>query len=148
MNDPITALHRVGLEPTPLRVELLRVLAEAHRPLAARDLLDDVRQRHHINKVTLYRNLDLFLEHGLITKAHAGEKDNAARYCLRHGSQQTPHVHFYCKRCGEMECLDAPGMRDVLAACHLDGDERHIEDAELRLEGLCGACSHSPQLQK
>lgn len=147
MTDPITALHRAGLDPTPLRVELLQALANAHRPLAARDLLDDVRQRQHINKVTLYRNLDLFLERGLITKVHAGEKDNAARYCLRHGAHEAPHVHFYCKRCGEMECLDAPVVHDVrtaLAACQLD-DERHIEDVELRLEGVCGACNLGAQ---
>ena len=40
-----------------------------------------------------------------------------------------------------MECLDDPGMRDAIAACHLAGDRR-IEDMELRLEGVCGPCSH------
>ncbi|GAB7079976.1 Fur family transcriptional regulator [Megalodesulfovibrio paquesii] len=144
MIDVLTVLHHAGLDPTPLRVELLHVLAQAHRPVSAREMLDEVRQRHHINKVTLYRNLDLFMERGLISKVHAGEKDNAARYCLRHGAHDAPHVHFYCKRCGEMECLDELAVRDVreaLAACQLDG-ERHIEDVELRLEGVCGACSH------
>ncbi|MCA1944350.1 MAG: transcriptional repressor [Desulfovibrio sp.] len=141
MNDPLSVLHHAGLEPTPLRIELLQALALAHRPLSARELLDDVRQRQPINKVTLYRNLDMFAERGLITKVHAGEKDNAARYCLRHGSHEAPHVHFYCRRCGEMECLDDPGMRETIAACHFDGDRR-IEDMELRLEGVCGACCH------
>ena len=98
MNDPLSLLHHADLDPTPLRIELLQVLGNAHRPLAARELLETVRQRQHINKVTLYRNLDLFAERGLISKVHAGEKDNAARYCLRHSPHEAPHVHFYCKR--------------------------------------------------
>lgn len=137
--DPVSTLRRAELDATPLRIEMLQALAIAERPIAAKDLLEAVRLRQPINKVTLYRNLDLFVEKGLADKVHPGEKDKAARYCLRSSCASGPHGHFYCTRCGDMACLDDDCLTEAMAACGRRFPHR-IDYVELRLEGVCAGC--------
>src|ERR1700735_5809506 len=58
-----------GLRLTPLRKEVLELIAAAGKPVKAYDLLDHLRERHgNAAPPTVYRALDFLLEHGFIHK--------------------------------------------------------------------------------
>lgn len=139
--DSQTALARLDaarLDPTPQRARVLELLAATQRPLAAREILDALRRDQPINKVTLYRILDLFVERQLAQKVHGGEKETAARYCLRQGPAM--HGHFYCRGCGSLECLVDRRLSLAVQDCLRDWPFR-VEAVDIRLEGLCPACA-------
>jgi len=130
-------LERAGIDPTPLRLAVVRALAQEGRALPAGDILSLVQSRRQVNKVTLYRILDLLVEKGLARRHSSG--DRALRYCLEPGFAGRPHCHAYCLRCGRMECLPtAEGVVDMAAlgpALAMD-----VVAVEVRIDGVCAAC--------
>lgn len=136
-DDALAAvLRRVGLEPTAVRLAVLRVLAGQDQALAAADILAAVRTSQSVNKVTLYRILDLYVEKGLANRHSCG--DRAWRYCLGPRGCGGSHGHAYCVRCGRMECLPGTeGLIDVAALGRLDMD---VVGIEVRIDGVCAAC--------
>jgi Fur family transcriptional regulator, ferric uptake regulator len=150
---PELLLETAGLEPTPLRVAVLTRLLESERPLQALDVLAAVRGTHSMNKVTLYRILDLLVRHGLALRHSSGER--AFRYCAITPHAETPvsvskppphrlvHCHFHCTTCGGMRCIDS---RNVPLDCQalLDAvrvEPSHVDAVEIRLDGTCPECA-------
>jgi Fur family transcriptional regulator, ferric uptake regulator len=130
-------LATAGIEPTPLRLAVVEVLARADQALAAADILERVRRRHRANKVTLYRILDLFVDRGLAGRHSLGER--AFRYCLGTRFSRHPHCHVHCVRCGRTLCLPVgEGLVDLSvlgAALPMD-----VTGVEVRIDGVCPAC--------
>lgn len=63
------ASEQRGLRLTPLRKEVLELVAAAGKPVKAYDLLDQLRERHgNAAPPTVYRALDFLLEQGFIHK--------------------------------------------------------------------------------
>jgi len=131
-------LADVGIEPTPLRLLVVWVLDQAGQALAAADILDRVRRQHRVNKVTLYRILDLFVEKGLVGRHSSG--DRAFRYCLGPHHSSRPHCHIHCVRCGRTQCVPvAEGLLDLSAlAPEL---AMQVTGVEVRIDGVCAACA-------
>lgn len=129
-------LSRCGVTATPNRELVARALAESGRPVTPQELLDGLDGR--MNRVTLYRILDLFVESGVATRHNAGER--AFRYCLGgHGG----HAHFTCVRCGHTQCLDSRALDADLDAVlsHLSQSRAlRVDTAELRFGGVCEGC--------
>jgi Fur family transcriptional regulator, ferric uptake regulator len=138
MNDSMqTMLEDAGIEPTPNRVLVLTSLGERPAALTAGEILRYVRARRALNKVTLYRTLELFVERGLVLKHSSG--DRAFRYCLGGKRSGAAHCHAYCRLCGRMECIPAAeaaptlgGLKQSLLA--------DVENVEIRIDGICGRC--------
>lgn len=127
-----TLLRQAGVEPTPRRLAVLAVLLAAGRALAPREILAGLSDQGALmNKVTLYRVLDLFVERGLTERHSSG--DRSFRYCA---AARSGHHHFYCLRCGAMRCLDPSLVQLRIAG--LDGAA--VTRLELRLDGVCPAC--------
>ena len=135
---------RFGLDPTLNRILVLSALSESDHPLTARDVYEELRHRHKLNRVTVYRILDLFAEKGVVSKISTGERSFC--YCARFGRWPQGHCHFHCTRCGKVECID----KDLLALNpdelknRLSLDVRHIE---LRLDGVCTACKEKGTME-
>lgn len=132
MDGPDILKHG-GLAATAKRLLVVQALAASGGPLTPQELLAALGER--LNRVTLYRILDLLVEHGLVTRHNAGER--AFRYCLRQGA--AGHAHFTCTRCGHTECLDSrpleAGLSELLA--HLP---MRVDSAEVRFGGICQGC--------
>lgn len=122
-----------GLGATAKRVLVVQALAEAGRPVTPQELLEPLAAR--MNRVTLYRILDLLVEHGVATRHNAGER--AFRYCLRTGP--AGHAHFTCTRCGHTECLDSHALDKGLAEM-LSRLPMRVETADIRFGGVCLEC--------
>ena len=134
--DSKETLARCGIAATRNRELVVLALGRAARPVTPQELLaglDGLGTR--MNRVTLYRILDLLVEHGVAARHNAGER--AFRYCLRAGAPD--HAHFTCTSCGTTQCLDAqslsPGLTDYLARLPM-----RVDSTELRFGGVCETC--------
>lgn len=137
--DAVAAmLTLAGIEPTLLRLAVAETLARAGQALAAADILDRVRRTHRVNKVTLYRILDLFVARGVAGRHNMGER--AFRYCLGSRFSRQPHCHARCVRCGRTLCLPAgDGLVDLSAlGASLPLD---VTGVEVRIDGVCARCA-------
>ena len=88
-----------------------------------------------ISLATVYRNLALFKEQGLITSL--GTVQGVERF---DGNTQ-PHVHFICTGCGAV--VDLPGISvpdELNEAVSRDSGGR-VDSCQLSFTGLCGKCA-------
>jgi Fur family transcriptional regulator, ferric uptake regulator len=59
-------LERQGLRATPVRLLILEILSEAPRALRAQEILEAIRLRRRVNKVTVYRILEDFTQRSMV----------------------------------------------------------------------------------
>ena len=130
-------LRLKGIQPTPHRLAVLGALGDGESPLCAREIMDAAQNRLRINRVTVYRILDLLAKNGLVERISSG--DRSYRYGLAAWFQERPHAHFYCRQCGHMTCLRPEDVFYDPAALRqsLGGVVDHIE---IRLDGTCDKC--------
>ena len=110
---------------TEHRLRVLMAVGNTHHPSSAPEILEIISGRKDINRVTVYRILDLLVKHEVLNRLGLGEKPQ--RFCLR-SEHEDEHPHFHCTRCDCYICLD---QHD------LPLDVRHVD---IRLEGVCPAC--------
>ncbi|MGA0588701.1 transcriptional repressor [Dyella sp. KRB-257] len=126
-----------GLRLTPLRREVLELVAAAGKPVKAYDLLDQLRERHgNAAPPTVYRALDFLLEQGFI---HKLESINAFVSC--HHPAEAHQVPFLI--CDV--CSSAQEVCDVRVAALIESQaERfgfHPQAQTLEVHGVCRNCS-------
>jgi Fur family ferric uptake transcriptional regulator len=120
---------------TPQRRAILGVLEDAPGPLTARDVLDLAgRDADGLGLATVYRNLNLLEDSGLIVAVHL--PNDTTRYepaGARH------HHHFRCERCDLV--FEVAGACPVipLQGATLPGGFR-VERHELTFYGVCRDC--------
>ncbi|BBD79660.1 zinc uptake regulation protein ZUR [Aerosticca soli] len=125
-----------GLRLTPLRREVLELIAAAGRPVKAYDLLERLRE-HHDNAAppTVYRALDFLLEHGFI---HKLESINA--YVACHHPEQAHQVPFLiCDRCASAEEVCDARVAELIEAQAEALGFRPLAQT-LEVHGLCKRC--------
>lgn len=138
--DIAPLLARQGLDPTPNRVAAMEIVARTSAPLTAQEIHDILSRTQNVNRVTVYRILDLLVAAGLVERISAG--DRTWRYGMGARAEEDRHPHFYCTNCGTMECLNADSI-------HLDTGplERtfagRIDRVEIRVDGICRNCLRS-----
>lgn len=131
----ISRLKEAGLEITEHRLQVLYAVGNTTHPSSAQDVLEKISAKKDINRVTVYRILDLLVEHDVLNRLGLGEKSQ--RFCLR-GTKEDEHPHFHCTRCDSYLCLNVPHLPlDRQALDDLSLDIRHVD---IRLEGICPAC--------
>jgi Fur family zinc uptake transcriptional regulator len=126
-----------GLRLTALREQVLKLIADAERPVKAYALLEQMRdERGPVAPPTVYRALDFLLENGFI---HKLESINAFVSC--HQPRQQHSVPFLiCKRClATVELEDEAVTRLLVAQARALGFEPHAQTLEVH--GLCASCS-------
>lgn len=86
-----------GLRMTPLRADVVRILATSQRPLKAYDVLDQIRaSKARSAPATAYRTLNFLLQQGFI---HRLESLNAFVVCHHPGQAQHVAPFLICNRC-------------------------------------------------
>jgi Fur family transcriptional regulator, ferric uptake regulator len=126
-----------GLEPTPSRLRVLEVVGNNNSPLSAQEIFETLRRTRSINRVTVYRILDLLVDNGLVNRLSGGGRSFV--YGLAPNEKHPAHPHFYCRQCGHLECLHPQSL-----ALDLDPMQRSfpglIENIEIRVDGICKNC--------
>jgi Fur family transcriptional regulator, ferric uptake regulator len=125
------------LSPTPHRLKVLEIIGSSPSPLSHREIFMSLRDSHPIDRVTIYRILDLLVEKKLVVRISSG--DRSFRYGLVSAVDHSQHPHFYCNSCGFMGCLDQKvscmDLGPILAS--LPG---LVNRVEVRLDGICNNC--------
>lgn len=121
---------------TPQRRLLLSVMKEAGTHLNARELYRRASERNtNISLATVYRNLRLFKEQGLIDEKHLGQL--RCFYEIRRGVE---HQHLVCRACGQVIEFESPLIRELVIEVQAKNDF-YVTRVELCLEGYCNKCN-------
>ena len=131
------ACARNNLHLTPLRRQILAILAQAPTPLGAYAIIEELsrEQRKAVAPPTVYRTLDFFLEHGFL---HKIESRNAYAPCEHLG-----HAHhgilLICSRCGRTDEIENAGVDSLLRET---GDRAGFTPQKqvVEIEGICQTC--------
>ena len=131
------ACARRGLRLTPLRAQVLGLVAAAGKPIKAYDLLEKMRDENGPSAPpTVYRALDFLLEQGFI---HRLASINAFVGC-HHPQVQHSVPFLICDRCQsavEMEDERIPHLLEAQAKALGFSTRAQI----LEVHGLCAACA-------
>ncbi len=135
--DYETMLNDAGLESTPNRIAVLEAIGGNQYPLSASNIHNILERSSSINRVTVYRILDLLVEHDVVNRLSTGGR--AFYYGLAPNEHHREHAHFYCKRCGQMDCL-TPESLTVDTSSIWKTFPGRIDKIEIRIDGVCKNC--------
>ena len=127
-------LVEAGIRPSQQRLAIMDYLL--HHPI--HPTIDDVYQAltktyDHLSKTTVYNTLRLFSDR----KAALMLTIDDHRVC--YDGNVTPHVHFYCRRCGRVIDLfeePAPSLpHDIIIGGNI------VQEEQLYYKGICAECA-------
>jgi Fur family zinc uptake transcriptional regulator len=128
-----------GLLLTPLRRQILAILAQAPAPLGAYAIIEELSREQHkaVAPPTVYRTLEFFLEHGFL---HRIESRNAYAPC-EHLGHDHHGILLICGRCGRTDEIENPRfdklLQETAAKAGFVAQRQVVE-----VEGLCQSCGH------
>lgn len=128
-------LRSRGGRLTPQRQIVLEALHRIPGHVTAEQILEEIGASHpNINLSTIYRNLELFEELGLVYHAHMGHGPGSY-----HLSSRGTHNHLVCRNCGaeiDADIRALGSVEDELMAHHgFEADFSHFA-----VSGLCRSC--------
>jgi len=124
-----------GRPVTNQRSLLLEIIGQANRHLDADELYRLAKSKEpRISLATVYRNLKLFKELGLIAESNLG--DTHSHYEIRGTAD---HHHLVCLGCGQIIEFDSPFIAKATDKIQKDNDF-DITSIQLKMEGYCSKC--------
>jgi Fur family ferric uptake transcriptional regulator len=130
-------LAGAALEITANRLRVLEVVGNNSFPLSAGDIFKTLKRSRPINRVTVYRILDVLVDCGIVERISTGGR--AFYYGLAPNAYHRPHPHFYCKSCGQMDCLNPDSLQIEFEALWKTFPGQ-IDKVEIRVDGICKNC--------
>lgn len=125
---------KAPMKVTRQRRAILEALQESKQHPTADEVYSRVRkQMPRISLGTVYRNLDLMAERGMITRLAPGE--NGRRH---YDANSEPHAHVRCLRCGKMEDVDETAGIDWQRLTGVT--DYQLTGCRVELTGLCPEC--------
>ena len=91
-------------------------------------------QMPDISLATVYRNLSLFKEQGLIRSL--GTVNGVERF----DGNTEPHVHFICTQCGGVQDLPEISVPEELTSAVARSSGGRVDSCQLSFTGICGEC--------
>jgi Fur family zinc uptake transcriptional regulator len=134
------ACAREGLQMTPLRLNILSILAEHQAPLGAYAIIEELSKREGkpIAPPTVYRTLEFFLAHGFL---HRIESRNVYARCEHLG-----HAHqgalLICEKCGRSDEIEDFSLAEALQRT-ADRAGFLARRGMIELVGLCRGCAQT-----
>lgn len=130
-------LRSRGQRVTRERLALFEEIFAQHKHIDAEELLAAMKSRGlKISRATVYRNLDLLVECGMVRKQRLGQ--DRFFYEHIHGGQH--HDHLICTACGRVVEFVSPGiaaLQSEICRAHGFSPTRHT----LQISGLCNQCA-------
>lgn len=134
--EVLQLLKKSRLSITESRQRILDLFLRAKGALSHADIEKKIADG--IDRVTIYRTLQVFEEKGIIHTIPSA--DNAIKYALckedcAEGHHHDNHVHFVCDNCGKTICLDHVHVPDIkLPKGFLP------REANMVVSGVCSEC--------
>jgi Fur family zinc uptake transcriptional regulator len=128
-----------GQRLTPMRRQVLQILAASHKPLGAYEIIDQVAgQGPRPAPITVYRALDFLRENGLV---HRIESRNAFLACVHNHQSDALVAFLICERCGAVGEAPAGTVGQTLAAAARSAGFL----PKMSVIEITGVCSHCRQ---
>jgi len=119
---------------TKQREAILRLLRSARSHYTADQVYDEVRRElPNISKGTIYRNLKVLHEMGLVSELSLNGS------LSRFEAKRESHYHFRCEGCGKVFDLDEP-INHVLEKRIADKTGFKVTHHQTEFRGLCKDC--------
>jgi Fur family ferric uptake transcriptional regulator len=133
--------HLPKMRLTTQRQVILEELGKVTSHPTANEVYDMVRKRlPRIGLGTVYRNLELMAESGLILKLEVGGTQK------RFDATTDLHYHIRCNVCGKVDDIELPVQQQIneMAAGATDYEilSHHVE-----FSGICGSCGYGATSQ-
>lgn len=133
----LTYMRDRGLRVTSERLALFDEIYRQHGHIDAEQLLEALKESgHKISRATVYRNLDLLVDCGLVRKQRLGRN----RYLYEHIHAGQSHDHLVCTQCGRVVEFVSPGITALqtrICQAHGFSPDHH----QLQIQGLCNDCA-------
>lgn len=128
-------LHERGLRATPERYALLDVICSMDGHFSLEMLQEQVSKKHFsVSLATLYNNIDLFMDAGLICRHYIGP---SVLFERRYGVE--PHLHRICRMCGNVQDVRNDRCSNTICNMRLRGFT--VDPSYIYLYGICSKCS-------
>lgn len=119
---------------TTQRQIILEELSKVKTHPTASELYDMVRKRlPRIGLGTVYRNLELMSENGMILKLEVGGTQK------RFDATTDTHYHIRCSACGRVDDIDTPVMDDLVEEAAASSSYQ-VLGHHIEFTGLCPSC--------
>jgi Fur family ferric uptake transcriptional regulator len=126
-----------GLKRGSARERIVEVLADQTCALSAIEIEDKLRRAGRPTaRASIYRVLELLVEHGLVERVTVGEGQARFEPVLPSGHH---HHHLVCDECGRLVAFADPGLERAIDRLS-DRLGVRIESHEVLLRGACGRC--------
>lgn len=138
----IEQFRKNGYKITPQRQEILQAFRDNNKnlPLSAEEVHRKVLERFpNISLDTVYRNLHVFLELGIISKLSF--REGKSRYELNSGKH---HHHLVCLKCGLTEVIDFCPFKSLDREKIEEEKKFEIKKHSFELFGYCELCRDRP----
>jgi Fur family zinc uptake transcriptional regulator len=138
-------LRSVGGRITESRIEALSLIYKSKKPISALELIDLINNtantsspKKKIDRVTIFRMLNDFVELGLI---HKVEDASAYIACAHFACSHHFHAVLKCNLCGAYQEVELPDklFKDSKKFCS-DQFNFELSDKHIMLDGVCGKC--------
>jgi Fur family transcriptional regulator, ferric uptake regulator len=130
-------IRRRGLRVTSERLAVCEEIFVQHGHVDAEAVLAALHQGgHRVSRATVYRNLELLVESGLVRKYHLGQR----RFLYEHIHAGFAHDHLVCSSCGRVIEFVSAAIRALQAEiCRAHGFS--AAGHGLQITGQCRNCS-------
>ena len=131
-------LRDAGLRHAEARERVVDLLDAEPCALSAVEIEDALRtQGRSVGRASIYRALELLVEHGLVERVAVGP--GLARFERSLPGGEHHHHHLVCDHCGRLVAFDDPGLE---RAIHRLSDRLgvRVEHHEVLLRGSCPDC--------
>lgn len=131
----ILTLHH--LRKTPTRLAIIEHLKASELPMSEYEIHEKMQASYE--RITFYRTIQTLMEAGIVHRIVAD--NTTVRYALNHCTSlhhehHTDHVHFYCTRCGKVECLKKVPVQKYQVPVGYQKNECHVV-----IKGFCDRCA-------
>jgi len=131
------SLAAAGLKRGAARDRIVEILAEQPCALSAIEIEDSLRRRGEPTaRASIYRVLDLLVEHGLAERVVLGSGQARFERLEYDGDH---HHHLVCDRCGDLVAFDDPGLERAISRVSQRLGLR-VESHDVTLHGACARC--------
>lgn len=136
MKELENRLFEKGINPTAMRLVVLDYLLKQNNAVSLTDMELSLERT---DRVTLYRSIKTFEDHGLVHRIEDGTR--TAKFALCQPSctldgHHDLHIHFYCTNCEETYCLPKTQIPEVKLP-----DGYQVDQVSLVVKGICVECT-------
>lgn len=137
MENTMESLPNMRL--TTQRQIILEELGKVTSHPTANEVYDMVRRRlPRIGLGTVYRNLELLADSGVILKLEVGGTQK------RFDATVEPHYHIRCSMCGKVDDIDIPVQEHINQAATAASSYK-VLGHHIEFSGICRSCQHTRQ---